>query len=179
MVEYWICVEHWIAHWTLNGLLNFEYALNMVHWILNKALNIEYALNVEYGFNIDWIVKLNEDLCVEILNSPLNVMSNLCEIPLVSMVIEATADFPARCNVNATVIPGGSILIVLAETWCNHVNVTCFSKKNHVIVYQWKQFSFTLKYFSPFSFSIQQIVKNSVLLRKWLLTFTRNGFTIC
>jgi len=64
-------------------------------------------LNVEYGFNIDWIIKLNEDLCVEILNSPLNVMGNLCEIPLVSMVIEATKDL-ARCNVNATVIPGGS-----------------------------------------------------------------------
>lgn len=67
-IEYWVCVDHEIAHWTLNGLLNFEYALNiewfiehlMVYWILKKALNVEYA------FNIDWVIKLNEDLCVEL-----------------------------------------------------------------------------------------------------------------
>ena len=56
-VEYWIRIEHLIAHWTLiigllnilNGLLNNKYALNdeslieqwMVHWILNQALNID------------------------------------------------------------------------------------------------------------------------------------------
>lgn len=135
-------------------------------------------MNVEYGFNIDWIIKLNEDLWVEMLNSPLSVMGNLCEIPLVSMVIEATEDLLARCNVNATVIPGGSTPYCTCRNLVQSC-VTCFSKKNRVIVYQWKQFSFTLKYFSPFSFSIQEIVKNSVLLRKWLLTFTRNGFTIC
>ena len=43
----------------------------------------------------------------EILNSPLNVMGNLCEIPLVSMVIETTEELLARRNVIATVIPGG------------------------------------------------------------------------
>lgn len=36
-------------------------------------------------------------------------MGNLCEIPLVSMVIETTEELLARRNVIATVIPGGGM----------------------------------------------------------------------